>query len=295
MKVLVTGANGFIGRQCCIQLKNMGYEVHAISSRYNPDTSVYWHKVNLLDDKQIKGLLEKVRPSHLLHLAWYAEPGKFWTSKKNYCWLKATLTLFEEFIISGGKRAVVAGTCAEYDWNSDKYIEGITPLAPQTIYGICKHSLQMILSSYASSNDISFSWGRIFSLYGPYENPARLIASVVTSLINNKTIICKNGELIRDYLHVNDVASAFVALIGSDIEGPINIGSGQGIMLTDLVREVEKKMQKFGYLKIEGSSGKNSDAPIIVADTSKIRSIGWKPSYNLDRGLEDTIDWFIKN
>ncbi len=295
MKVLVTGANGFIGRQCCIQLKEMGYEVHAISSKSNLEKDFYWHKVNLLDDKQVKDLFKRVKPSHLLHLAWYAEHGKFWTSKKNYQWLKSSLTLFEEFALSGGKKVVVAGTCAEYDWNSERYIEGETPLAPQTVYGICKHSLQMILSSFASSNEISCSWGRIFSLYGPFENPDRLIASVVTSLINNKNIICNNGELIRDYLHVNDVASAFVSLIESDIEGPINIGSGQGIMLKDLVRKVEKLMQKFGYLEIDNRSIGNKDAPIIVADTNKIRSIGWEPSYNLDRGLKNTIDWFIKN
>ena len=295
MKVLVTGASGFIGRQCCVQLRDMGYEVHAVSSRSQPDNTINWHKVDLLDSQQTIKLIRKIQPTHLLHLAWYAEPGKFWTSKKNYHWIKASLTLFEEFAESGGRRVVVAGTCAEYDWGFDEYIEYITPLDPQTLYGACKHSLQLMLSSYASLQRLSFAWGRIFSLYGPHEHPDRLFASVILSLLQNQEVKCNNGELIRDYLHVDDVALAFVSLLNSDIEGPVNIGSGTGTKLKDIVGKIEKKINKFGYLKINNKPINNKNVPIIIADNKRISSIGWKPIHNIDSGLEHTIDWFKRN
>ena len=295
MKVLVTGASGFIGRQCCAQLSGLGYEVHAVSSKSQSDNKANWHKVDLLDSKQSKKLIRNIQPTHLLHLAWYAEPGKYWTSIRNYHWVKASLTIIEEFVELGGKRVVVAGSCAEYDWGFKNYNEDTTPLIPETLYGACKHSLQLMLSSYAALQGISFAWGRIFSLYGPHEHPKRLFASVIQALLQGQEVKCNNGELIRDYLHVNDVASAFVALLNSDIQGPVNIGSGSGLKLKDILGKIEKKIHKFGCLEINSKSISNKEAPIIIADTKRINSIDWSPVYNIDKGLEDTISWFKRN
>ena len=106
-----------------------------------------------------------------------------------------------------------------------------TPLVPKSLYGTCKHSLHLMLASYAALKGLSFSWGRIFSLYGPYEHPNRLFSSVIQSLIKGEKVKCNNGELIRDYLHVSDVASAFVTLLEGNIQGPVNIGSGFGLKI----------------------------------------------------------------
>jgi len=295
MKVLVTGATGFIGRQCCIQLCALGYEVHAVSSKSQTDDIVQWHKVDLLDRQQSIKLMHNIQPTHLLHLAWFTEPGKYWTSTKNYHWVKASLTLFEEFVKSGGKRLVVAGSCAEYDWRFEKYTEDSTPLAPGTLYGVCKHSLHMMLSSYASLKGLSFAWGRVFSIYGPHENSNRLFASVIQALLQGQDVTCNNKGLIRDYLHVNDVASAFIALLNSDIKGPVNIGSGSGIALEDMVRKIEKKISNYGNLKIDSKSTSSNEPPIIIADSRRINNIGWTPIYNIEDGLDNTIKWFEEN
>ena len=76
MKVLVTGASGFIGHECCAQLNAMEYEVHGVSSKSQSDSEVQWHKADLLDSQQIRKLINTIQPTHLLHLAWYTEPGK---------------------------------------------------------------------------------------------------------------------------------------------------------------------------------------------------------------------------
>ncbi|MDA7767466.1 NAD(P)-dependent oxidoreductase [Porticoccaceae bacterium] len=295
MKVLVTGASGFIGHQCCAQLSALGYEVHAVSSKSQSNNKVHWHKLDLLDSQQSIKLMRNIKPTHLLHLAWYAEPGEYWTSIKNYHWVKASLTLFEEFVESGGKRVVVAGSCAEYDWGFENYSEDTTPLLPVTLYGMCKHSLQMMLSSYASLKGLSFAWGRIFSIYGPRENPKRLFASVIQALLQGHTVKCNNGALTRDYLHVNDVASAFVALLNSDVQGPINIGSGSGVTLKTVVGKIEKIIGNYGCLRLNNQPNAANEPPIIIADTKRLNNIGWTPIYNIDTGLDDTIDWFKEN
>lgn len=292
MKILVTGASGFIGRHCCTQLSALGYEVHAVSSKSQSDETVHWHKADLLDSQQSIRLIRNLQPTHLLHLAWYAEPGKYWTSIENYHWVKASLTLFEEFRESGGKRVVVAGSCAEYDWGFDNYSEDTTPLAPATLYGTCKHSLQMMLSAYASLNGLSFAWGRVFSIYGPGEHPNRLFASVIRSLLQGQEVNINSGGLIRDYLHVSDVASAFAALLVSDIQGPINIGSGFGTKLRDIVGKIDGKIGNDGLLDIATKPSSLNEAPIIIADTTRLDNIGWKPTYDIESGLDHTIDWF---
>jgi nucleoside-diphosphate-sugar epimerase len=295
MKILVTGASGFIGSYCCSQLALQGHEVHAVSSKHQQKEIFYWHKANLLDSEQTIKLMRDVQPTHLLHLAWYAEPGKYWTSTKNYHWVKASLTLFEQFAEVGGKRIVAAGSCAEYDWDHEKYIEDITPKIPITLYGSCKHSLHLMLSSFAALNELSFAWGRVFSVYGPHENSKRLFSSVIQALLRREIVKCKNAELMRDYLHVNDVASAFVTLLCNEVQGAVNIGSGSGISLKNIVEKIERNIGNYGYLRLNEQSNDINSPRCIIADNNLLKSTGWVPTFNIDTGLDDTIEWFKKN
>jgi nucleoside-diphosphate-sugar epimerase len=89
-------------------------------------------------------------------------------------WLKAGISLIQEFSGVNGQRLVIAGTCAEYAWKFGYCSEQITPLAPDTLYGVCKDALNRALESFSSRQALSSAWGRIFSLYGPDEHPSRL-------------------------------------------------------------------------------------------------------------------------
>ena len=117
-KVLVTGGAGFIGRHCLPLLLSAEYEVHAADLNIiNPNNSeVFWHKIDLLDNAQVNTLLSKIQPTHLLHFGWCTEHRKYWSSFDNFKWVESGLNLMRNFHLYGGKRMVVSGTCAEYDW-----------------------------------------------------------------------------------------------------------------------------------------------------------------------------------
>src|SRR4249920_3555852 len=129
-RVLVTGASGFVGRHCLPLLLDQGYEVHGLCrdpGRF-PISDVVWHRVDLLHPGCAGELLRHLQPQYLLHLAWYAVPGKFWEARENLEWLRASLELLSAFTNNGGARLVVAGSCAEYDWNAVECQEDLTPL-----------------------------------------------------------------------------------------------------------------------------------------------------------------------
>ncbi len=294
-RVLVTGATGFIGQHCLPLLIDRGYEVHAVSSRpVTHDTNqIHWHHADLLDQRQASALMAEVRPSHLLHFAWYAVPGKYWTSPENLRWVQTSITLMHEFARYKGQRCVVGGTCAEYDWGYGYCSEGVTPLAPTTLYGICKHSLQLMLSAFSREAGLSAAWGRIFFPFGPHEHPERLVAHVISSLLRGEPAACTHGNQIRDLLYVEDVAAAIAALLDSHVSGPVNIASGTPVALRDVILKIGDLQGRPDLIQLGALPARKDDPPILVGDVRRLRDeVGWQPLYDLDQGLLTTLRWW---
>lgn len=292
--VLLTGATGFIGRHAIKPLLEAGFEVHA-TSRRRPEGGMdgcIFHQADLMDERQHEGLIAQVRPTHLLHFAWYAVPGKYWTSSENLGWVRASIGLLQEFARSGGKRLVIAGTCAEYDWSHEICVEGETPLAPATLYGKCKHALQEIMSEWSKQVEISSAWGRIFSLYGPHEHPDRFVSSVTSALMRGEEALCGDGSPVRDYLHVVDVATAFVAILQSDVTGAVNIASGKGVAIKDIAGKIGAKTGRPDLLRLGARKATGVEPPTLLANPRILAKTGWKPRFDLDSGLDDTIAWW---
>lgn len=293
-RLIITGATGFIGRPAVQRAVEQGFTVHAISRRLpdSPHPGVAYHVADLLGQRErAHALVREIGASHLIHLAWFAEPGLFWTSRENFRWVASTLDLAEAFADAGGHRLVGAGSCAEYDWGQGLCTEGATPLEPSTPYGVAKDAVRRLLGSWSRAAGVSVAWGRVFFVYGPGEHPDRLVASVARALLRGARAPCTEGSQSRDFLHVRDVADAFVALAESQYEGALNIASGQPTEVRALVQRVAVEIGRPDLLDLGALPASNAP-PLIVGDTGRLgEALHWVPHFDLDAGLRDAIAW----
>lgn len=280
-RVLLTGASGFIGRHAIAPLIAHGYEVHAVSSKKQIDgeQGVNWHMVDLLETKNIENLMFTVRPTHLLHFAWYAEHGKFWSSAENFRWLEASISILRNFHQVGGQRVVMAGTCAEYDWNYGYCKETITPCRPKTSYSICKNALRNLLSSYSKEQKLSSAWGRIFLPYGPNEDHRRLIPSLVSVFQGIREPFGINSTAFRDFLHVEDVASGFVTLLETNVVGEYNICSGNPVELSSVVHQIADLYKADPQVILDLSTDRPGEPKILIGSNQRLLELGWRAQH----------------
>lgn len=295
--VLLTGANGYVGQFAVPPLLAKKYSVHAVTSKppvKRITENVVWHCANLLAASEVEELLKTIQPTHLLHFAWYVEHGKFWNAPENVDWLRASLFLAQKFVENGGQRIVAAGTCAEYDWNENSaFVENKTAFRPQTLYGAAKYALAATLEKFAQISDCGFASGKIFFPFGAGESPNRLIPSVIRALLENKPARTTHGEQIRDFLHVETVAEAFVELLDGDVSGSINIASGTGVKLKEIVRIIGEIIGRPDLLQI-GVIPVFADEPSeIVADVARLREeVGFTKTDDLKKKLEKTVNYW---
>lgn len=294
-RVILTGASGFVGRHCIPFLLSRGYEVFAVYHNGSPveNENVHWLKVDLLDQQQVEAMLKTVQPTHLLHLAWYVAHGKFWASPLNLDWIKASLTLLKEFSKNDGKRVVMTGTCFEYDLAHGVLFEQITPLKPNTLYGSSKLSLSIALEGFAKQTGLSAAWARLFFLYGPHEYAQRFIPSVIRGLLRKESVACTHCQQVRDFLHVEDVAEALVALLDSSVEGSINISSGEGVTLRGIIENIEEYLQVKGLVQFGALQPQAFEPAQLIGNAERLsRDLNWQPRWNLKEGVSNTIEWW---
>ena len=286
-RVLVTGASGFIGRHVAPLLVDRGYEVHCVGRRQPPSgATAVFHRADLLDAAASRSVIERVEPELLVHLAWNAAPGVFWTSPENLDWVAASLALTRAFAERGGRRAVFAGTCAEYDWSEPLMDEATTPLRPRTLYGVAKNALQTLLAAASDGLGLSIAWGRVFFLYGPFEAKGRLVPDIISALSKGEPALCSAGTQLRDFMHVEDVARAFVAILESDVTGPVNIASGVCGPVRDLIARIGDHFGRPDLIRLGARPMQPGEPPEIRAATHLLHDrVGFRPRYSLESGL----------
>lgn len=282
-RLLITGGTGFLGEPCA-RAASSAFEVRAVGSR----------DCDLLQPSAAARLIEAVRPTHLLHLAWIATPGVFWESADNWRWLRASQELLLAFARCGGVRAVTAGTCAEYDWTAGGVLsERDTPTRPATTYGRAKLALCEWGGALGRARGISVAHARLFWMYGPREHPARLVPSVANALLRGEPALCSEGTQARDFLHAHDIADVLVRLAGGYVRGPVNVASGVPVPVREVVAHVAAATGRADLVRFGARPTSPNEPQVLVANVARLRNeLNWTPRVPLARGLGETVNWW---
>lgn len=290
MRVVLTGATGLIGRQTARVLAREGHEVTAVSRSGDPvEGAAHALALDLLDPTATREAMEQAKPDALVHLAWYGGPNRM-GARANLDWAAATLTLASAFAGAGGRRFVGAGSCAEYDWSKDHAHSESDTANPQSIYGHAKAQTGALLTGAAGALGIDVAWARIFFVYGPGEPEGRLIGDLLRGVREGRTVPCTDGEQVRDFLHSEDVAGALSALLASGTTGTVNVASGTGTRVRDLIEAIAVATARPDLAEYGAIERPPQDPARIVADASKLTSkVGFIPRFDIASGVADLV------
>ena len=296
MKILLTGATGFIGSHIARALVRAGHEIHALVL---PNDDLGRIRDILPSLVMIQGdflsLAFVSPPSRFdlcIHLAWYVVPGKYLEAPENRDFLKASIAFAEAIANAGCPRFVATGTCFEYDTHLGLLSES-SPTNPRSLYATCKLQLFHELQEHARKTGMEIAWPRFFYQYGPGEDPRRFVPVAINTLLRGDPFTVPPNEQTRDYLHVTDVASAVCAVACSRLTGAVNIGSGDPVTVRQIASQIAESIGRPELIKVGTQPYAPEDSPRIIADNTRLREqTAWKRQYPLDAGLRQTIDWW---
>lgn len=298
MRVLVTGAGGFIGSSVVRRLLDEGFEVGAVTRDATVPRLNFRHPKLLLlnatlsaDGSDTKRILAEFTPDRCIHLAWYAQPGKYLISPENVTCLFASIRLVEALLEAGCRHVTIAGTCAEYLNRSGPLREG-DPIGAATLYAASKVSLSLVARRLLSDAGGSLAWSRLFFIYGPREDPQRLVPSAIRSLIAGRIFRASPGEQVRDYLHVDDVAAGLVTLMKQSADGVFNICSGEPITVKEVLNLIAAMLGRTRLLAIGDLPYRDSEPDSVYGDNGRMRSLGWLPRLSLEQGVADALKYW---
>lgn len=250
MKVMVTGATGFVGRHVVNELLTRGHTVLAIARDIERAQKMSWfNRVEFIQcdlQENFKLLLAPENlPSVIVHLAWPGLPNyrDFFHISKN---LPADLAFLEAAVKAGVPHIIVAGTCLEYGMQYGPLTEDMAT-DPTTPYGFAKDSLRKALQLLQKEKPFTLQWLRLFYMYGEGQNTNSLLAQLDRAVDEGQAVFnMSKGDQLRDFLPIQKVAENFaLAIENSHVEGVINCCSGQPVSVFDLVQQrcLEKKSE----------------------------------------------------
>lgn len=300
---LILGGCGFIGRHVAVLLARSGHDV-VLADRIEPQFSfpsdaasrISWQRLEFAS-ADWDALVTEAAVVH--HYVWTSLPAS--ANNNPFGDLSAnvggTLALLEAMRRRGGGRIVFPSSGGTvYGKLQSIPVPEDHPLMPITAYGAGKATTEIYLGLYRRLHGLDCRVARISNPFGVGQNVTRGQGAVTTflhcALKDEPIVIWGNGEVIRDYIHITDVATALVALAllpRLDDFHTCNIGSGTGVSLNDVVAELESCLHR--RLDVRREPGRPFDVPVSVLDISRARgSLGWSPRLSLREGILQTLE-----
>jgi nucleoside-diphosphate-sugar epimerase len=300
VRVLLTGATGFIGSHVARVLVTAGCDVQALVrpgaardriADLEGRLGIVAGDVASVADPAV---LAPLAPEVCIHLAWYAEPGRYLHAVgENLASLRTSLDLTEALAAVGCRRLVAAGTCAEYGSPcGGTALDERTPINPSTPYARAKSAFHLAAQDIAGQAGMEFAWARLFFLHGPWEHPARIVPSAITACLRGETFPATAGEQVRDYLHVADAAAALWSIADSEVVGPLNVCSGEAVTLRSVLEAVEAAAGSQGTVRYGEMPYGSDEWMWMCGDNAKTLGLGWRPMFGLEAGIADTVEWW---
>ena len=242
MRVMVTGASGFVGRHVVSELLDRGHSVIAIARNLKRAREMPWFdRVEFMKcdlHESFQHLFQVERPPNVIvHLAWPGLPNyrDFFHISSN---LPADLAFLEAAVMSGIPHIIVAGTCLEYGMQYGPLSEEVET-KPTTPYGFAKDALRKALQMLQNERPFTLQWMRLFYMYGEGQNVNSLLAQLDRAIDEGQSSFNMSmGDQLRDYLPINEVAKNFAFVLENEsCQGVINCCSGNPISIIDLVKQ----------------------------------------------------------
>jgi NAD dependent epimerase/dehydratase len=312
-KVLVTGAEGFIGSHLTERLVALGAEVKALVM-YNSFNTWGWidtfrpgekNKMHIIcaDIREADLLKSTLKDIDIVfHLAAliaipysYASPSSY--VKTN---IEGTLNLLQTALDSGVEKFIHTSTSEVYGTAKYVPIDEKHPLQGQSPYSASKIGADMIAESFHKSFELPVTTVRPFNTYGPRQSARAIIPTLIVQMLKSDKIQLGSLHPVRDFTYVTDTAEGFIKAAEADeINGKvINLGSANGISIGELAEKMMKMLGKEVAIECEEKRVRppKSELNKLICNNQKAKEmIGWQPKVSLDEGLEKTINWFKEN
>lgn len=291
VRVLVTGATGFIGSHIVRELLARGHAVDApvrsgASMRRLPAgaSGLTTWTVDLSDGSAVASMWASVRPEAVLHLAWYAEPGAYLRNvERNLGSLEDSVRLLRLAGAASTRRVVLAGTC----------LEGVAPAGtPQEpIYAVSKRALHDV-AVRSQTKEMRVTCAHIFSVFGPWEDERRAVPSVIRGLLAGRPVEIGEGLQRRDYVHVADVARAFADILEGDAGPTVDVCSGEARPLREVFEEIGRATGRGDLLRPGARATAADERFDAVGDPAPLRALGWRPAAPFSQRMLETVEWW---
>jgi nucleoside-diphosphate-sugar epimerase len=305
-RAIVTGATGFIGANLARRLLRDGHEVHLLVRQANNPWrieeikhDVHLHEVSFGDKEGLARVVGSIRPDWVFHLAAHGayswQTGLDGIVQTN---LIGTVNLLEACLDVGFEAFVNTGSSSEYGYKGHAPSE-TEWLEPNSYYAVTKASATLFCRYTAQSRKVHIPTLRLYSVYGPYEEPARLVPALIMRGLRGELPPLVNPDIARDYVYMEDVLDAYMLAASTPNQEPgavYNVGTGVQTKLSEIVEVVRRIMGISAEPEWGSMPDRGWDTDVWVADSRRARAkLGWQPRHTLEEGLALTIKWFRDN